>query len=439
MVFDRTGDPAVTPVRNGLKKHAAVTPQTFTFTNTQIDALPLPPSGRVEYRDESNPALILRVAASGTKSFCVRRKIAGRAVRVTLGTFKRPGDAIVRMSVEAARKKLREAEGDLARGVDVNEAKRSERRAGSSLSHWLSEYLRDNAKLKARTRADYEAVLREFCADWMPKPLANITRDQIKARHAKHGAARSKARADNAVRVLRALFNFAGIAPNPASSPKRKRAGEAGSFLFEVGRKRTRIANADMPAWWRTVANLRGLRVDSAAPDASDLLRLLVLTGLRAGEACGLEWRYVNVRDGIIEVPDTKNRDPHVLPLGKLLHEIIRERATNMVGPYVFPSRDDRELPFNYSVLRGWFDTVAAECGVRVTAHDCRRTFASVGESLDISGNTLKRLLNHRTGLSDVTAGYIVPDPERLRSAMQRIEDRVLELAGYGIESGESR
>lgn len=426
----------VTPLRRKLERYAAATPLVFAFTNTKIDDLPLPPSGRIEYRDEANPALILRVTASGTKSFCVRRKVAGKAVRVTLGTFKRAGDAMVRMSVEAARKKLREAEGDLARGVDVNETKRAERRAGSSLSHWLAEYLRDNARLKPRTRADYEAVLSEFCSDWLPKPLATITREQIKSRHAKHGAERSKARADNAVRVLRALFNFAGIIPNPASSPKRKRAGEAGSFLFEVGRKRTRIANADMPAWWRTVTNLRGARVDSAAPDASDLLRLLVLTGLRAGEACGLEWRYVNLRDGVIEVPDTKNRDPHVLPLGTLLHGIIRERAANMAGPYVFPSRDDRNLPFNYSVLRGWFETVADECGVRVTAHDCRRTFASIGESLDISGSTLKRLLNHRTGLADVTAGYIVPDPERLRSAMQRIEDRVLELARNGTESG---
>lgn len=402
---------------------------TFPFNNTKIDELVTPATGRVEYRDSHNPALRVRVAANGSKSFCVRRKVAGKAVRVTLGTFKGPGDTMPRMTVEMARKALREAEGDLARGVNVNTAKAEDRRQGATLGHWLAEYLRENTKLKPRTRSDYARVMDEVCPDWIAKPLASITRDKIKSRHAKHGAERSKARADNAVRVLRALFNFAGIVPNPASSPKRKRAGSAGSFLFEVGRKRTRIANADIPAWWASVTGLRGARVDSAAPDAADLLRMLVLTGLRAGEACGLKWSNVNVRDGIIEIADTKNRDPHVLPLGKMLHSIIRERAANMVGPYVFHARDDRNAPFNYSVLRGWFAVVTDDCGVKVTAHDCRRTFATIGESLDISGNTLKRLLNHRTGLGDVTAGYIIPDPERLRSAMQRIEDRVLELA----------
>lgn len=412
-----------------MRNESAPATLTFKFNNTEINALAPPATGRVEYRDSDNPALRLRVAASGSKSFCVRRTVAGRIVRVTLGTFKGPGDTMVRMSVEMARKALREAEGDLARGIDVNKAKAEERRRGATLGFWLNEYLRENKKLKPRTRTDYVRVLNEFCPKWLSKPIASITRDKIKKRHAKHGAERSKARADNAVRVMRALFNYAGIDPNPASNPKRKRAGEAGSFMFDVGRRRTRIEKADMPAWWNSVTGLRGARVDSAAPDAADLLRLLVLTGLRAGEACGLEWRNVNVRDGIIEIPDTKNGDPHVLPLGKLLHSIIRERAANMVGPYVFHARDNRNAPFNYSVLRGWFATVADDCGVRITAHDCRRTFATIGESLDISWNTLKRLLNHRTGLGDVTAGYISPDAERLRSAMQRIEDRVLELA----------
>jgi integrase len=229
--------------------------------------------------------------------------------------------------------------------------------------------------------------------------------------------------------VLRALCNYANVNPNPASSPKKRRSGSEKSFLFDVGRKRTYIRRADMPAWWSAVSSLSGLRTDSGAADASDLLRLMLLTGLRAGEACGLEWEHVSVRDGIIVIPDPKNREPHELPLGRLLHGIIRDRAEMQRGRYVFPAPMKPGAHYNYNTLRGWFDLVAAESGVKVTAHDLRRTFATIAEGLDISMFAVKRLLNHRTGRSDVTEGYIGLDVERLRGAMQRIEDEILRQA----------
>ena len=50
-------------------------------------------------------------------------------------------------------------------------------------------------------------------------------------------------------------------------------------------------------------------------------------------------------------------------------------------------------------------------------------------ENVLISAHALKRLLNHATG-SDVTAGYIVIDVERLREPMQKITDFILKAAG---------
>ncbi len=64
--------------------------------------------------------------------------------------------------------------------------------------------------------------------------------------------------------------------------------------------------------------------------------------------------------------------------------------------------------------------------------HDLRRTFITLAEGLDIPHYALKRLVNHAD--TDVTAGYIVPDPNRLREPMQRITDRLLFLAKIGIE-----
>jgi integrase len=69
---------------------------------------------------------------------------------------------------------------------------------------------------------------------------------------------------------------------------------------------------------------------------------------------------------------------------------------------------------------------VAAECGVRVSVHDLRRTFITVAEST-VSMMELKALVNHAVG-SDVTARYVVI--ERLREPAQRVADRLKTLCG---------
>ena len=71
---------------------------------------------------------------------------------------------------------------------------------------------------------------------------------------------------------------------------------------------------------------------------------------------------------------------------------------------------------------------VSARSDVTFNLHDLRRTFASIAESLDIPAYALKRLLNHKIMGSDVTAGYIVTDIERLRKPMQQISQYILSV-----------
>jgi hypothetical protein len=51
---------------------------------------------------------------------------------------------------------------------------------------------------------------------------------------------------------------------------------------------------------------------------------------------------------------------------------------------------------------------------------------------LDIPAYALKRLLNHKD-LNDVTAGYIVPDINRLRKPMQLISEFIIEQTGGAL------
>jgi integrase len=62
--------------------------------------------------------------------------------------------------------------------------------------------------------------------------------------------------------------------------------------------------------------------------------------------------------------------------------------------------------------------------GVTFSAHDCRRTFATVAAAR-VPGYVLKALLNHSAS-NDVTSGYVHPDEDMLREAWQTVADLIV-------------
>jgi integrase len=99
------------------------------------------------------------------------------------------------------------------------------------------------------------------------------------------------------------------------------------------------------------------------------------------------------------------------------------EAATK--SPWVFPGPGKSG---HLSEPKTTVRQVTKTSGINFTPHDLRRTFLTIAEGLDIPAYALKRLVNHKSK-GDVTAGYIVPDVERLREPMQRISKHILYLA----------
>src|SRR5262249_12679649 len=70
--------------------------------------------------------------------------------------------------------------------------------------------------------------------------------------------------------------------------------------------------------------------------------------------------------------------------------------------------------------------------------HRLRDTFATIAHEVGIDPITLKCLLNHSLPGGDVTAGYIRPSLETMRTAVQRIANRISSLLGNKRFSNES-
>lgn len=466
------------------------------LTKLIVDKLPFADKGKqIDYYDTELDGFGVRISASGKKYF-VRAIIGTRRIRVMMKSVKL-------ISAEDARREAKIKLGDMAAGIDPNgvereknrkdeEKRQEEKQQGITLQTALDDYVQ-KGKLKPRTVTTYQDLFRLYLADWLNKPAVEITRDLVTERHrdiaagkrqrqalkkeidtvkgrkdkpklkaiAPPDAKRKEAAADNCMRTLRAVLNYAfedeegGI---PYANPVNILSSRKRKAWFMVDRRRTLIKNSDLPAWHKAVDGL-----DNSV--MRDFLLFLLFTGLRRKEAATLQWKQVDFQEGCFTLIGgmtgvTKNKEPHTLPLSDYLRTLLTDRKeglktelaeakvalidagrltlkqhqaaynrialaeSRLASQYVFPG--EGKTGFIVEPKRA-IDAVTAITGITFSCHDLRRTFATLAESLDLSSYTVKALLNHKQQTSDVTGGYIILNVDRLREPMQKVTNALLE------------
>jgi len=389
----------------------------FSFTKPLLESLQLAlPGQRIIFHDTHKHAAGLQLRVSATaKTFIVQRRVNGMPERVSLGRFPL-------MTIEQARRAAAEVSATIAKGQSPAAERKRETLERKTLQEAFDDYM-GRRTLKAQTVFDIRRCMNEVYPDWLKKPLQSITSEMVIKRHQSYGEAHSKARANLAMRYLRAIFNFAAVEyedpqghPIITVNPVKKLS--ATKAWHRVERRQSLIKSHELGLWWDAVQSL-------PSPDIRDYLILLVLTGLRREEALGLRWDNVDLIGKTLTVQDPKNRKDHTLPLSDFLLNLLIQRRAVSVSEFVFADGEGRRISnFRYALA-----SIEKVSQVRATPHDLRRTFATIAESLDIPAYALKRLLNHATG-ADVTAGYIVANVERLREPMQKVTDFILKAAG---------
>ena len=386
------------------------------LTKSAIEKLPTPEGAPAFHRDDELRGFGVKVSTAGLKSFFLEKRVAGKVKRISIGRF---GE----LTAEQARKEAVKLAGQIATGGDPAAEKKRAKLEAKTLAEVFADYQEARKDLKPRTVADMGNAFKEVYPDWLDKPLTKITPDMVKKRHQKHGEERSEARANLAMRYLRALFNFAQaqyqddagkplVDGNPVKALSQTRA------WYRVDRRQTVIKPHELGAWVNAVLALPGV-------DMRDYFMAVLLTGMRREEALKLAWEDVDMAAKTFTLRDPKNHQDHSLPMPDYLFELLARRKAVAASEFVFADSAGRRISnFRYAQA-----AVEKASGVSFCIHDLRRTFATVAESLDIPGYALKRLLNHANG-ADVTAGYIVANVERLREPMQKITDYVLKSAG---------
>ena len=153
------------------------------------------------------------------------------------------------------------------------------------------------------------------------------------------------------------------------------------------------------------------------------LLKVMLNTGLRAGEICALALEDVtlNARSGKVRVRAGKGEKAREVPLNKAaraaLSRWLAERPASSSG-LVFLGQGGQ--PLSASGLRRRVAALARRAGVEATPHTLRHTF---GKRLVDSGVSLEKvaaLLGHAN--LNTTRLYIAPGERDLRRAVEVLE-----------------
>ncbi len=396
------------------RKSKSETRERVNLTKTEIGKLPFAKKGKqIIYWDANLPGFGLRVT-HGSKSFVAQRMVKGtrKVRRVSLGRFPQ-------VSPETARIDAQTYLSDMSRGEDPKIAAEKAKTESTTLKDVFEDYMA-NTELKPKTAYMYRNQMNAVFQGWLEKPITDIKREKVENLHQSTGKSRlGKAYTNGAFRVLRAVLNYAidnaemkGV-PLLPFNPVRKLG------WFKIKRRDDYVAAAELPVFF---ANLDKL----ADGTMRDYFLLVLFTGLRRDEAANLTWGDLNFTSKTVRIPDTKNNEPFTFPMSDYVHDLLKHRKVGGGdSTWVFPGtrRDGRTTGPKRAIK-----AVCAGTSLKCT-HGLRRTFATIANSLFPSSYTVKRLLNHKTG-ADVTAGYLMEDPEQLREAVNKIAEIILFKAG---------
>ena len=391
---------------NPTPKHSAV-----KLTKTYIDKVR--PGAADEFHWCIEPkGFGLRVNPSGKMSFVVQGRLDPRKppARISIGPY---GVFTVDQARDVAREHLR----SMRMGIDPRDVKREDEAKAITLRQVADAFFARPGMLKANTRDEMDRHLTTAFAKWLPRAIASITTSDCRKRYEeiatkglREKPAPAPGSAASAFKILRTLINFAMeefqaqdgtplIARNPVAIIKKELAAHESKV-------RTRhIDRRDIGKFWSLLTTARDNPVFSADTRAGlDLVMFLLLTGTRRNEGAELTWDRVNLDDtdaaaNWFHLPDPKNKNPIWLPLSSQAVAVLKARKaaddrSPVKSQFCFPSRSvlghirDTRAPLERFSLAIGMD--------RLSAHDLRRTFVTLGVKacrLDIA--KLELLTNH--------------------------------------------
>jgi integrase len=396
--------------------------QRVKLTERSVSRLPAPdPSGRqnIHWDTELRGFGVQCSGTSNVKTFLAKGTVRGHDGR-SIGSLRRTIGRYGVFSVDQARIKATE----MLYGFTAGNDPRVERSSDITLKEAMEAFLRARAgNLRPKSVAGYRDDIGRHLSSWLDMPLRNLNRELIEGRHRAIGEEIQESRglsgaamANRVMRSLRAIYNFhSDRVPNLPPNPVKLR-----GMWHDVQPRERCLRGGEFRKFYKAVSELTNTV-------GRDYIILLLFTGLRRMEAAKLKWSRVDFDRKMFTIPpeDTKNGRKLELPMTDVVYGMLKKRRELGRAEYVFPSAIGSG---HLQEPKSFFADIAEDSGVRISPHDLRRTYLTVGETIDVRPMALAALVNHT--LPGVQPRYIQLRVEDLRQPAHRIADKLKELCG---------
>lgn len=376
----------------------------------------------------------VRIWPTGRKVYSVDyypRK--GSRKRITIGEHGK-------LTAEEARKLAVITLGDVLKGEDPGE-ERQTRRKSLTVAELCDNYLKAAEKGliigragrpkkastlvtdRGRVERHIKPLLgRKLVIDLQQSDISRFIRDVTSGKTAvdvktdrKRGRAIVEGGAGAATRtagLLGGILSFAvseGIIQyNPARGVKRP-----------ADNKRERRLDAD--EYLALGKALAAAEAEMRLPQAVSGTWLIALTGCRLGEVRSLKWSEVDLAGECLRLGDTKT-GASIRPLAKRALDVLVKIERVEGNPYVLPAV--RKSKSFYAALDAAVERIVVKAELAgVTPHTLRHSFASVGDDMGFTENTIGAVIGH-AGHS-VTSRYIHKLDSVLIAAANKIANEV--------------
>ena len=389
-------DPPVTPP---LPQRDSTMPK--NLTELAIQKKHKARDARYEVADGAQRGLYLVVQPSGRKSFCVRYRHHGKPRKLTLKAG---------VSLADARRLASEAMYAVEKGNDPRETKKAAKEKAAAAAVNTVQFVcenfvkREGAKLRTldqRTRLLKRLVYPRIG----DKLIGDLTRSEINRMLDQIEDTSGARSADLALQYLRRAANWHAIRDDNFRSPF-----VSGMSRYDTAaNRRTRVLNDDeLRAIWKAT---------ETGGTFPALVRFLLLTGARRGEAAGLIWDEIDsAGNWLLPASRHKNKTDLSRPLSKAALAIIEAQPRIGDSPFVFTLDGKQPVSFG-RVKRNFID----RSGVKNwRMHDLRRTARTLLSRAGVDVDVAERCLGH--ALPAIRATYDHHSFEReMRAAFEKL------------------
>lgn len=295
----------------------------------------------------------------------------------------------------------REKAGTKAAAVDLYRRRKTEVRQGrhfpermraaqsATLKVICDDYVAALAVNRRDRRGQVEVRLAEVCAILGTRTAQSVTPqdvEKLKARLSEakargRGGTRKPASVNRYLQDLRAAYNLARrngkVDRNPVEDVR----------LLRENNKRIRELTAE-----EETKLLKALEPRRRGADLRPLVRLILETGLRLGEVCGLRWADVDWSGGFATLQHTKAGERQHIPLSAEALAILR--GLGPANGHIFAGKGGK--PWTTNFVGCAFAKAVRRVGIPdLRAHALRHTFACRKLRAGVDLYTVSKLLRH--------------------------------------------